>query len=160
MLRQFIRFSKLEGGIYYGEITPEHNVVAMLMPHFVSRFQIQPFIIHDKTHRLCGVSATKTWVVATDEDLVLPAFSADDTAYRRMWKAFYETIAIKERTNPVCRRNHMPKKYWKHLTEMHLSNEDPDAQARLPLPSALSADRVRALADRERAPLPADPPGR
>ena len=48
MLRQFIRFSKLEGGIYYGEITPEHNVVAMLMPHFVSRFQIQPFIIHDK----------------------------------------------------------------------------------------------------------------
>ena len=160
MLRQFIRFSKLEGGIYYGEITPEHNVVAMLMPHFVSRFQIQPFIIHDKTHRLCGVSDTKTWVVATDEDLVLPAFSADDTAYRRMWKAFYETIAIKERTNPVCRRNHMPKKYWKHLTEMHLSNEDPDAQARLPLPSALSADRVRALADRERAPLPADPPGR
>ena len=61
MLRQFIRFSKLEGGIYYGEITPEHNVVAMLMPHFVSRFQIQPFIIHDKTHRLCGVSDTKTW---------------------------------------------------------------------------------------------------
>ena len=73
-------------------------------------------------------------------------------------EGLYETIAIKERTNPVCRRNHMPKKYWKHLTEMHLSNEDPDAQARLPLPSALSADRVRALADR-REPAACGPAG-
>lgn len=158
MLRQFIRFSKLEGGVYYGEITPEHNVVPMLMPHFVSRFQIQPFIIHDKTHGLCGISDTKTWVIAADEELLLPAFSADDTAYRRMWKAFYDTIAIKERTNPVCRRNHMPKKYWKHLTEMQIANGDPDAEARLPLPSALSASRVRALAELERALLPPDPP--
>lgn len=156
MLRQFIRFSKMEGGVYYGEITPEHNIVATLMPHFVSRFQIQPFIIHDKTHGLCGISDTKTWVIASDEDLQLPHRSADDAAYRRMWKAFYETIAIKERINPVCQRNHMPKKYWKHLTEMHLSNADPDGDERLPLPSDLSAERVRALAEGARA-LPPDP---
>lgn len=42
---------------------------------------------------------------------------------------------------------------------MHLSNEDPDAQARLPLPSALSADRVRALADRESSPAACGPAG-
>ncbi|MBR6500664.1 MAG: DUF4130 domain-containing protein [Firmicutes bacterium] len=27
-------------------------------------------------------------------------------------------MAIKERTNPSCQRNFMPKKYWEHLTEM------------------------------------------
>lgn len=158
MLRQFLRFSKLEGGVYYGAITPEHNVLVMLMPHFVSRFRIQPFIIHDKTHGLCGISDTKTWVIAPDEDLVLPVYAEDDTAYRRMWKAFYDTIAIQERANPVCRRNHMPKKYWKHLTEMHGSNEDPSAKDRLPLPSDVSAARVRALAEGEKPAL-SMPPG-
>ncbi len=147
LLREFIRFSKMEGGVYYGEITPEHNIVATLMPHFVSRFQIQPFIIHDKTHELCGISDTKTWVIASAEDLRLPERAADDAAYRRMWKAFYETIAIKERINPVCQRNHMPKKYWKYLTEMQLSNTDPDGDERIPLPSALSAERVRTLSE-------------
>ncbi len=157
MLRQFLRFSKLEGGVYYGVITPEHNVLAMLMPHFVSRFRIQPFIIHDKTHGLCGVSDTKTWVIASDAELVLPTFSEDDAAYRRMWKAFYDTIAIQERTNPVCRRSHMPKKYWKHLTEMHLSNEDPATKDRLPLPSDLSVGRVRTLAEGEKQALDVPP---
>ena len=35
-----------------------------------------------------------------------------------LWKNFYKTIAIKERTNERCRMNFMPKKYWKYIIEM------------------------------------------
>lgn len=152
MLRQFVRFSKLEGGVYYGEISPEHGVLPMLMPHFYSRFQIQPFLIHDKTHRLAGVSDTRTWYIASAEKLRLPEMSADDGGYRRMWKAFYDTIAIQQRLNPMCRRNHMPKKYWKYLTEMQFQNVDPDGKNQTALPSELSARRVQQLVEAGQAP--------
>ena len=154
MLRQFVRFSKLEGGVYYGEISPEHFVLPLLMPHFYSRFQIQPFLIYDKTHRQAGVSDTKTWYITSAEELRLPELAEDDAAYRRMWKAFYETIAIQQRINPVCQRNHMPKKYWKHLTEMQFQNDDPDKESRIALPSELSARRVRRLAEAGQTPHP------
>jgi hypothetical protein len=55
----------------------------------------------------------------------IPALSADERGYRRMWKTFYDTVAIKERINPNLRRSHMPKKFWKNMTEMSiLSQED------------------------------------
>ena len=40
-----------------------------------------------------------------------------ETSYRRLWKRFYDTIAIKERENPRCRQTHMPKRYWNTMTE-------------------------------------------
>jgi len=34
-----------------------------------------------------------------------------------LWKAFFETIAIKERANSDLQRNNMPLHYRKHVTE-------------------------------------------
>ena len=124
MLLQFVRFSKLEGGIYYGEITPQYPVLPLLMPHFAERFNIQPFIIHDKTHRQAGVFDRKEWVIVSTEDMRLPAVAEEEGVYRRLWKNFYDTVAIKERINPVCRRNHMPKKYWKNMVELQPGEEE------------------------------------
>ena len=47
----------------------------------------------------------------------IPEISADERHYRRLWKSYFENIAIKERTNPRCQKNFMPVRYWKHLTE-------------------------------------------
>lgn len=118
LLREFIRFSKLEGGVYYAEIDPEHAILPLLMPHFADRFNTQPFLIHDKTHALAGVYDRREWYITSTVGLQLPAYSADEQAYRRMWKAFYDTIAIKERVNHALRRQHMPKKYWKNIIEL------------------------------------------
>jgi hypothetical protein len=38
----------------------------------------------------------------------VPAFSQEELAYRRLWKGFYDAIAIKERINPDLRRQLMP----------------------------------------------------
>ena len=38
-------------------------------------------------------------------------------AYRKLWRSFYDTIAIEGRYNPKCRLTHMPKRYWNMMTE-------------------------------------------
>ena len=124
MLRQFVRFARMEGGVFYGAITPQYPVLPLIMPHFAERFQVQPFILHDKTHGQAGVFDTREWVIASTEGLALPDSTADEAFYRRLWKTFYDTVAIKERTNYNLRRNHMPKKYWKNMVEMQPSPEE------------------------------------
>lgn len=117
-LTEFIRFSELEGHLYYAEITPEHYTLPLIMPHFAARMNTQPFLIHDKTHGVAGVYDRHNWYLVSTENMTVPELSTNEIAYRRLWKTFYDTIAIKERINPNLRRQLMPKKYWKNMTEM------------------------------------------
>ena len=120
---QFVRFSQREGGVYYASIQPEYDVLALIMPHFADRFRDQPFIIHDKVRGLFGVFDTHDWAIVEADGVTLPAMTAAEQNYRRLWKTFYDTVAIRERTNPRCRRQFMPKKYWKDITEMCMEGE-------------------------------------
>ena len=40
-----------------------------------------------------------------------------ELSYRKLWRAFYDTIAIEGRYNPKCRMTNMPKRYWAMMTE-------------------------------------------
>lgn len=117
-LTEFIRFSEVEGHLYYAEITPEHMVLPLIMPHFAARMNTHPFLIHDKTHATAGVYDRTGWVLVSTEGMTVPALSENELEYRRLWKGFYDAIAIKERINPELRRQLMPKKYWKNITEL------------------------------------------
>lgn len=119
LLKEFLRFTLMEGGVYYAKISPEHSVVPLLMPHFADRYCVQPFLIHDSVHHLAGVYDLNSWYMVETQDMILPEEAADELRFKRMWKQFYNTIAIKERYNPKCRRGHMPKKYWQNMTEMN-----------------------------------------
>lgn len=114
---EFLRFSLMQGGVYYACISPEHNVVSLMMPHFTDRYNDQPFLIHDDVHQVVGVYRGGSWHLVETPEINLPDEADEELSYKRMWKDFYDTIAIKERYNPRCRRGHMPKKYWKHMTE-------------------------------------------
>ena len=117
-LIQFVRFSRLDGGIYYAAIDPKGFVLPLLMPHFAARYQIQPFLLHDRTHQTVGVFDTHEWVLADASSLRLPDFAAEETAWRRLWKAFYESIAIRERQNLRLQMQHVPLRYRSCMIEM------------------------------------------
>lgn len=117
LLKEFLRFSEVEGGVFYAKISPEHSVVPLLMPHFTDRYSVQPFLIHDDVHEVAGVFDLRGWHMVETAGLTLPDITADELRFRRLWKGFYDAIAIRERFNPRCRRNHMPKKYWQNMTE-------------------------------------------
>lgn len=117
LLKEFLRFSEMEGGVFYAKITPEHRIVPLLMPHFTERYSVQPFLIHDVTHGIVGVFDLKGWHMVETDGITLPDESYNELEYKRMWKRFYETIAIRERLNPRCQRGHLPGKFRHNMTE-------------------------------------------
>ena len=45
------------------------------------------------------------------------AFSSQPDEYRDLWKTFFDSIAIKERTNPKLQQNMMPLRYREYAVE-------------------------------------------
>jgi len=117
-LKGLIRFSELTGGVLYSDIEPDHDIVEFLSDHFCDRYKNEPFIIHDVRRNKALVAYRGEWYVTffTQEDV--PSLSDEETNYRKLWKQYFDNMAIKQRINPGCQKNMMPVRYWKHLTEM------------------------------------------
>ena len=56
----------------------------------------------------------------------------EELDFRRLWRQFYDTVAIEGRYNPRCRMTHMPKRYWAHMTEFQAEDGQPSPAAGLP----------------------------
>lgn len=122
-MRQFVRFQLMENGVYAAVVNPRADVVPLVMGFFVERYNTQPFIIYDEVHRLAALwDLKRTSFVKTDE-FSMPLRSEEESAYERLWKTFYDSISNEQRFNPDLRRAHMPKRFWKNLTEMQMSTK-------------------------------------
>lgn len=116
-LMGFVRFRQVEGGIYYSAISPDNNVVELLAPHFAERLSDQQWIIHDVKRKLAALYNRKTWIMSEFTAGDIPADTAEETQYARLWKQFFKTLAIPSHTNPKLQRQLMPRRYWEHLVE-------------------------------------------
>lgn len=117
LLTGFIRFSDF-GGYLAAVIEPKNKVIPLLAEHFTDRFRNENFLIYDKTHRMALIYYMHKTEIAENIDFEMPAATAEEERYRELWKSFYRTIGIKERYNPRCRMNLMPKRFWSNMTEM------------------------------------------
>lgn len=113
--RQFTRFSVMEGGVQYARITPKNEILPILMPFFVNRLKIVPFVIHDLTHDVCGIYDTKKWYITSSEGISPPDFSLGERAISKQWKTFFNAICIKERINTDLQKQNMPSRYFKDV---------------------------------------------
>jgi len=112
-----VRFYKA-GDIYVSRIEPKNQILPLMAWHFTSRFANQQFIIYDAVHKQALIYANRKHKIIYVDDIQLPEMDEDEKRMQRMWKNFYDTIAIKERYNPRCRMNFMPKRLWSNLPEM------------------------------------------
>ena len=112
----FVRFSEMDG-VLAGEIEPKNRVLPLLRPHFCGRYPQEAFVLHDRTHGEALFHQPGKWAILPVEDFHLGPAGEEELQYRRMWRRFYDTIAIRERENPRCRMTHMPKRYWAMMTE-------------------------------------------
>ncbi len=116
LLKGFIRFSVYDG-VMVSVIEPKNYVLPYISDHFCSRFHGETFMIYDKTHGCALVYRPHEQRIIEVDSFSEPEAGEEEQHYRKMWKTFYDTIAIKERENPVCRRSHMPMRYWTQMTE-------------------------------------------
>ena len=117
-LEGLLRFSLLEQDVLYAPITPDHDVVALLASHFCDRFRHENFVIHDTKRKKALLYHSGKSIIAPFEYEKLPSLAGEEILIRNQWKSYFETIAIKERTNKKCQRNFMPVRYWENLTEI------------------------------------------
>lgn len=115
-LRGFVRFSDFNG-VLGSEIEPKNRVLPVLRGHFCTRYQNERFFIYDRTHREVLFYTEGKSAILPLEHFEMAAPSQEEALFRRLWKQFYDTIAIRERENPRCRMTNMPKRYWSTMTE-------------------------------------------
>lgn len=117
-LKGLLRFQEVSDNLCYASIHPDNNILEPLGHHFINRLPTLNFIIHDKNRNICFLYNQKKYKIISGEGLSIPSISENEKMYQDLWKMFFKTIAIKERTNPRCQMQYMPKKYWKDLIEM------------------------------------------
>lgn len=115
-LRGFLRFSDF-GGILGAEIEPKNRILQVLRPHFCQRFHDESFFIYDRTHHEALLYADGVSRIVPLEHFQMAQPDEAEAAYRRLWKRFYDTIAIRERENPRCQRTNLPLRYRSTMTE-------------------------------------------
>lgn len=115
-LRGFVRFSDY-GGVLGAEIEPKNQVLPLLRRHFCDRYANEAFFIYDRTHKELLIYANRHARILYVDCLQLALPGDEEVAFRRLWKRFYETVAIRERHNPRCQDTFMPKRYRDTMTE-------------------------------------------
>lgn len=116
-LKGLLRFQELKNNLYYASIHPDNNIIEPLGLHFMHRLPQQNFIIHDKIRNIGLLYNGKEYKIIDNFHLKIPDISKEEEKYQELWKLFFKTIAISERTNPRCQMQYMPKKYWQDLIE-------------------------------------------
>jgi probable DNA metabolism protein len=111
-----VRFQDV-GGIFYAELEPDCDVLALLADHFGARLPDRGWVLHDLRRKKAVVYDTKKWIV-TDMNLPhAPSATKEEREIQELWREFYRSTTTAQRLNYKVQRGHMPKKYWKHLIE-------------------------------------------
>lgn len=124
LLTGFLRFSVFDN-VLVGEIEPKNFVLPLLAKHFCERYPEERFLIHDKAHGMGLVYQPYKSAVIPIDILEMPEADEEERMFRKLWKQFYDTVAIQGRFNPKCRMSHMPKRYWKYMTELASTPHSP-----------------------------------
>ena len=130
-MKQFIRFQKAKDGTYLAVVSPDHNVLPLIIDHFQDRFNDQPWLIYDaKRHYGYYYDGAAAPIHITFEDEAAVPFnlsngkldaevlSENDQIFQQLWRTYFKAICIKERLNPRKQLSDMPRRYWKYMTEL------------------------------------------
>lgn len=122
---QFVRFQKAADDIFFAPISPRHNALPLAIEHFKDRFSDQKWVIYDIKRKYGYYYDLHTMVEMTlDDDRHLlggkldeALMAEDEKLFQDLWKGYFKALTIKERINLKLHRQHMPKRFWKYLTE-------------------------------------------
>ena len=125
-LKQFVRLQKAADGTYFAAVTPEHDALPLAVDYFTDRFADQRWLIYDR-RRDCGYyyDGHTARCVTLEDDRGMIAdkladewLAEDERQFQLLWKNYFRALAIPRRINERQQRRMMPRRYWKHLTEM------------------------------------------
>jgi probable DNA metabolism protein len=127
-MEAFVRFRLTKDEIYFAAIEPDFNVLPLIIKHFKSRYADQKWIIYDlKRNFGIAYDLKEVQYVTLDLDPEIGIsgaseafFHASEIAFQNLWNQYFTSTNIKSRANTKLHVQHLPKRYWKYLTEKNL----------------------------------------
>ncbi|MGZ5264765.1 MAG: TIGR03915 family putative DNA repair protein [Kaistella sp.] len=123
-LHAFVRFEKLEDGTFFAKIEPDFNVLPVGFKFFKDRYADQKWMIYDLKRKFGIMYDLKNteFFYPEQEQLILFKNSEnlhheEEKKYQKLWQRYFTKTNIKERKNLKLHVQHVPKRYWKYLTE-------------------------------------------
>ncbi|WP_039912434.1 TIGR03915 family putative DNA repair protein [Cellvibrio mixtus] len=126
-MHAFVRFQKSRNGFFYAAIDPDFNVLPLIGEHFEKRYADQSWLIFD-TRRHYGLyydQDVMKFACADDPVFSINLLLLQDESfqdekekqYQALWENYFHAVNIRERNNTKLHLRHMPRRYWKYLTE-------------------------------------------
>lgn len=128
-MEAFVRFQLTKDEVYFANIEPDFDVLPLISKHFRSRYADQQWIIHD-LKRKYGLYYNLEGVELISLDLKEGygnsihknnAFTNEEYNYQDLWNNYFKSTNIKSRINKKLHTQHVPKRYWKYLSEKKVS---------------------------------------
>lgn len=118
-LKGFVRFREVAPGFWYAAVTPDHDVIGLLAPHFAERFRDQHWVLHDLRRSLGIVhdAGHGRWVEVTMEQHHEPAIAPEEERFQALWRRYCTETVITSRLNPRLQGSKVPRRYRAMLTE-------------------------------------------
>lgn len=121
----FVRFELIGTDFFYSPIDPDFNVLPIIVPHFKKRYPAQDWIIYDIKRRY-GIHYDKETEHVSEAiiDFSVEKKESGDFVsepeekyYKDLWRNYFKSVNIPIRKNTKLHVKHVPKRYWKYLTE-------------------------------------------
>lgn len=123
-MKGFLRFEKMKDDIYISKMEPDHDIIPLLKTFLEQRFQDQKWMVFDiKRNYGLSYDLNSSEFVFPDDNFIQNLkksnsfFHQEEVLYQSLWQIFFQKINIPERKNIKLHLQHLPKRYWKYLTE-------------------------------------------
>jgi len=124
-MEAFVRFKKSGNGLFFAVISPDYNVLPLISKHFRNRYADQPWLIYDERRKYgihydlhtlheVTIDLAKEQAIAEQDAVVI---DGQEELFTLLWKDYFRSTNIAERRNIKLHIQHVPKRYWRYLTE-------------------------------------------
>ena len=124
-MEAFVRFQLSKDNLYYCLIQPDFNVLPLISRHFEKRYADQRWLIYD-SRRKYGLyyDLEKVEEISmhfsenlNDRSALKEIIDEKEELYQKLWQQYFSSVNIAARKNMKLHIQHMPKRYWRWLTE-------------------------------------------
>lgn len=126
-MKAFVRFQETAEGIFYAAIEPDFNVLPLISEFFKNRYADQRWMIYD-IRRNYGLYYGLTHVTEVvleqlpetggqSASLERNLLAEREDLYGLLWSDYFKSTNIEARKNVKLHIRHVPRRYWKYLTE-------------------------------------------
>ncbi len=124
-MEAFVRFEKTQDELFHATIEPDFDVLPLIASHFAKRYADQRWLIFDKKRRYgLYYDLSKTTIVEFETattprrgEVSATVLDEREPLFKILWQAYFDHVNIPERKNLKLHQRHIPRRYWKYLSE-------------------------------------------